>query len=149
MKLANAGNHDAMYRIGSYHFHGFHGLQQDKEEGMKWWRRAAEAGNAEAACRLGYCYLEGDGVEQDVDRALEYYQKAVELGYVQAFADFGNILVQKGAIKEGYINIRKAAICGLSNKAVFDVLRKGYMGGYITKEEYASTLRENQKACND
>ena len=149
MKLANAGNHDAMYRIGSYHFQGDHGLQQDKEEGMKWWRRAAEAGNAEAAHNLGVCYEEGDGVDQDCDRALEYFQKAADGGIIQAFVGISRLFLRKYAMQEAVLNMRKAVICGWSDKDMFNSLKQCYRGGYITKEEYAFTLRENQKASNE
>lgn len=88
-------------------------------------------------------------MEQDTDRAMEYLQKAAELGYAQGFAAIGNLLEQKGSIEEGFLNYRKAAICGYCDKELFDVLRDGYKYGYITKEEYAFTLRENQRASNE
>ena len=47
------------------------------------------------------------------------------------------------------LNLRKAAMCGLSDDSLFDLLRNGFKVGFITKEEYAYTLRENQKACNE
>ena len=86
-KLAYADNHTAMWQIGGHYFTGLHDLQQDKVEGIKWWRRAAEAGSSKATCAIGYCYLRGDGVEQDTDRALEHFQKAAELGMVQAICN--------------------------------------------------------------
>ena len=64
----------ALYRVGSHYFKD--GLLQDKEEGMKWYCRAAEAGSSSAAHNLGLCYMKGDGVEQNLNVALEYFQKA-------------------------------------------------------------------------
>jgi len=37
----------------------------------------------------------------------------------------------------------------MSDGGVFNLLRFGFTNGYITKDEYAFTLRENQKACNE
>ena len=148
MKLAKVGHPTALFRIGIRHFDG-ELLQRDTQEGIKWFRRVAEAGEAEAAFNLGVCYSQGDGVEQDTDRAMEYLQKAAELGYAQGFAAIGNLLEQKGSIEEGFLNYRKAAICGYCDKELFGVLRDGYKYGYITKEEYAFTLRENQRASNE
>ena len=31
----------------------------------------------------------------------------------------------------------------------FDILREGFKDGYVTKDEYAYALRENQVACNE
>lgn len=39
-------------------------------------------------------------------------------------------------------------MCGLSEDKVFNALSIGYTEGYITKDEYALKLRENQVACN-
>ena len=80
MSLANAGNHTASWRIGRYYFDGELDLKQDKEEGIKWFRRAAEAGNSAASSFLGVCYMAGDGVEQDIDMVLKCLQEGAELG---------------------------------------------------------------------
>ena len=149
MKRANNGNGEAMHLVGNYYFHGKNGLQQDKAEGLKWYHRAVEAGDGHAAFYIGRCYLEGDGVEKDHGKAFQYYQKAAELGFIPSFALIGYLLFDKGDIEEGMLNYRKAAMCGISDEWLFDQLRIGFKNGFITKEEYAFTLRENQKACNE
>ena len=150
MKRANDGDVVAMYHVGSYYFDGeVYGLHQDKAEGLKWYHRAVEAGSGDAAYSIGQCHVRGDGVDRDDDKASEYFQKAAELGYIPAFQIVGMILMQKGDIEEAFINLRKAAMCGLSNDYLFSKLRNGFKYGYITKDEYAFTLRENQKACNE
>ena len=49
MRRANAGNDEAMRRLGRYYFNGEMSLRQDKAEGLKWYRRAVEAGSGRAA----------------------------------------------------------------------------------------------------
>ena len=149
MKRVDAGQHDDICRIGQYYFRGEMALLQDKAEGLRWYHRAVEAGSGHAAFNLGGCYLKGDGVEQDMEKALEYFQKSAELGFIPAFSMIGNFLMDKGDIEEGMLNYRKAAICGLNDDDLFNILRDGFAEGYITKDEYAFTLRENQKACNE
>ena len=141
MKRANAGNGESMFRVGEYYFNGERGLQQDKAEGLKWYHRAVEAGSGMAAYCLGNFYEDGE--------PLEYFQKAAELDFIPAFYTIGNLLIHKGEIEEGMLNLRKAAMCGLSDDSLFDLLRNGFKVGFITKEEYAYTLKENQKACNE
>lgn len=149
IKLAKAGNLEAMWQVGKSYFDGDTGVQQDKNEGVKWYRRAAEAGSPRGTFSLGRCYEEGDGVEQNLDRALEYCQKAAELGNIDAFVAVGRLCIQKGEMDEAVLNLRKAVICGLSDIDQFNGLRACYRGEYITKEEYAFTLRENQKATDE
>ena len=149
-KRAKAGNGESMCRVGQFYLEGMMGLlQQDKGEGLKWYRRALEAGSGNAAVSLAGCYYHGDGVAQDNDMALEYLQKSAELGYIRAFSLIGAILMIKGELEEAMLNYRKAVVCGMSDDGLFDALRKGFKDGYITKDEYAFTLRENQKACNE
>ena len=149
MKRANAGNSESMNRVGSYYFFGQKGVQQDKAEGLRWCHRAVEAGSGRAAMYIGRCYLIGDGVDQDIDKALEYFQKSAELGYIPAFCSIAIMLMANGEIEEGMLNYRKAVMCGYCCDDLFRALRDVFKDGYITKEEYAHTLRENQKACNE
>ena len=145
MKLANTGNGESMFRVGQCYFEGALGLRQDKAEGLKWYRRAVEAGSGDAAYYVGVIYLNGDGVEQDMEKALEYYQKASELGDIYAFFQVGALIMAKGEIEEGMLNYRKAVMCGLGVDILFKALRDGFKYGYITKDEYAFTLREIKK----
>lgn len=47
------------------------------------------------------------------------------------------------------LNYRKAAMCGVKDKNLFETLRLGYKYGYMTKEEYAFTLREHHAAYDE
>ena len=42
------------------------GVEQDYEEAVKWYRKAAEAEHAQAQAILGFIYFKGQGVEQDI-----------------------------------------------------------------------------------
>jgi TPR repeat protein len=56
----------------------------DYAEAVKWWRKAAEQGDAEAQYNLGYMYGNGWGVTQDFAEALKWYRKAAEQGDARA-----------------------------------------------------------------
>ena len=60
------------------------GVQQDFSESAKWYRRAAEAGHAEAQKSLGFLYATGRGVGQDYAEAERWFRKATEKGAVGA-----------------------------------------------------------------
>ena len=94
----------------------------------------------------------GNGVKEDSKKALEYYQRAADLGDPCCFFVIGLFHFEKGEIEEGMLNLRKSAICGLSQKEgvpLFTDLRNGLKLGYITKEEYDFTQKENQTAINE
>ena len=51
-------------------------IEENESEAVKWYRKAAKQGHAEAQYKLGECYEFGDGVPQDYDEALKWYFKA-------------------------------------------------------------------------
>ena len=151
IKRANAGQPGAMRRIAGFHYfgHGKYYPQKDKAEGWKWYMRAVEAGSGEAAMDVGKLYWEGDFVEKDDAKALEYSQKAASLGEIHAYKFIGDILMKRGDLEEAMLNYRKALICGLSDASLFKRIRNGFKDGYITRDEYAYTLKEYQATSEE
>ncbi len=54
------------------------GVTQDYQEAIKWYKKAAEQGNASAQSNLGEMYYEGQGVPRDYQEAIKWYRKAAE-----------------------------------------------------------------------
>ena len=52
-------------------------MEQDLQEAVKWYRKAAEQGFAIAQYRLARCCRFGDGVEQDLPQAVKWYRMAL------------------------------------------------------------------------
>jgi len=50
----------------------------DKQESLKWFRKAAEQGNPDAEATLGMDYEWGEGVEQDYVKAAYWFRRAAE-----------------------------------------------------------------------
>ena len=57
-----------------------YGVTKDYEEAVKWYRKAAEQGNAIAQYNLGQNYRLGRGVSVDLTQAKYWYEKAAEQG---------------------------------------------------------------------
>ena len=56
------------------------GVPQDYAEAVKWYRLAAEQGDADAQYNLGVMYDNGQGVPQDYAEAVKWYRLAAEQG---------------------------------------------------------------------
>ena len=56
------------------------GIEQNMEEAVKWWRLAAEQGDADAQYNLGNAYKRGEGVEQNMEEAVKWWRLAAEKG---------------------------------------------------------------------
>jgi TPR repeat protein len=60
------------------------GVPQDYAEAVKWYRKAADQGLAEAQYNLGSCYAKGQGVPKDLAEMVKWYRKAADQGLAQA-----------------------------------------------------------------
>ena len=58
---------------------------------MRWYRRAADLGNADAQNNLGNMYASGDGVRRDPREAFRWYMKAAEQGCAAAEINLGRM----------------------------------------------------------
>lgn len=101
---------------------------QDYDEAVKLWSKAAVFGSVEAQRELGRCYYNGNGVAQDDVEAYKWYRKAAEQGDADAQCMVGHCYYCGDGIEEdkeeAYKWYRKAAEQGLAlaqsnlNKAV-------------------------------
>jgi uncharacterized protein len=83
-KLAEGGDASAQYNLGTMYFNGA-GVPQDYKEGVKWYKMAAEQGNALAQCALGVIYgYNGNGVSKDWKEAVKWYRMSAKQGNARA-----------------------------------------------------------------
>ena len=78
-----------MYSIGQ-------GVNKDHKAAFKWFKLAAEQGNAIAQNRLGFVYYEGQGVTQDYIRAYMWLDISASQGGKKAK---GNLKIVKRKMK--------------------------------------------------
>jgi len=58
----------------------------DYIEAMRWYRKAADKGDADAMFNIGVLYDNGEGVKQDYIEAMRWYRKAADKGDADAKA---------------------------------------------------------------
>jgi len=80
----------------------------DKQEALKWFRKAAEGGNPDAQAELGRRYLRGEDLEQDYGRAVYWYRHAAEHvpdlgGAGQGRNDLGLLYELGEGVKQDYV----------------------------------------------
>lgn len=79
---------EARFNLGLMYREG-RGVLQDDTEAAKWWRKAAEQGQAWAQHALGVMHAFGRGVSQDHDEAVMWWHKAAEQGHAGAQHNLG------------------------------------------------------------
>ena len=88
------------------------GVPRDYAEAMKWYRKAADQGNALGEANLGALYYRGEGVRQDYAEAATWYRKAADQGNAQGEAGLGSLYVAGHGVSdyaEAQKWLRKAA----------------------------------------
>lgn len=146
-KLMENGNCEAYSKLASYYSNRDYGLPQNRAKANELWLKAGELGCAEAYFNLGNSYYHGRGVEIDKNKAIHNY----ELAAMNEDADSRNFLgcmeVQAGnhqrAMKHMIISARAGHKPSLAN------VKKGFIAGIVTKDEYESTLRAYQKQLDE
>jgi len=144
MKLNDA---NAFYDLGGEHATGGSSLPMDFMKTLNLWNKAAELGSIKAHYRLGFSYFQGEGIEKDSKKALQHYKLAAIGGHEMARHNLGCMEMSNGNMVRAMKHFIIAARSGL------DVSLKkvglGYKRGYVTKDDYASTLRAYQASWDE
>ena len=76
----------AMNKIGMMYYDG-----EEIEKAVKWLRKAADEGNADAQCSMGLLYYSGEGVEKDFVVAAKWFELAANADNADAQACLGSM----------------------------------------------------------
>ena len=83
----------------------------------------------------------------DKKKAKYYWELAAINGDLNARHNLGCEEFEAGNIARAYKHYILAAKAGF--KMSLDEVKEGFMEGYVTKDEYANTLRAYQKRCDE
>lgn len=84
MKIFKAnGSGIANYNIGIMYYNG-QGVNEDRQEAVKWMQKAAEQGYVNAQFFMGTAYDSGEVIQRNLPEAAKWYRKAAEQGHVRS-----------------------------------------------------------------
>jgi len=96
MREAEAGKLESQWNLGRlYNTGGLGGVQLDEAKAAKWFRKAGEAGHAEAALAYGEMLFNGKGMAANTEEAGKWFRIAAEKGIPKAMYMWG-LLVEMG-----------------------------------------------------
>ena len=81
---------EKMNKKGEDYYYGRNGVAKDYKDAVKWYRKAADQGNAHGQCQLGHCYRDGEGVAQDYEEAVKWWRKAADQGHADGQYNLGH-----------------------------------------------------------
>jgi TPR repeat protein len=100
--IAEKGDPSAERNLGRLLMIDCTGLQ-DKNEGVTWLAKAADANDVPAKAQLGIVYMNGNGVAQDDNKAFALLSKAAAAGNASAERALGYLYLSgRGVAQDGY-----------------------------------------------
>lgn len=84
-------------------------VEQDYDQAIKFFKKAADEGHVDALYKLGEMYAKGHGVPQDCQKAFEWVQKAADEGHVDALYELGAMYEYGKDYKKALEYFKKAA----------------------------------------
>jgi TPR repeat protein len=100
-KKADAGDANAMFKLGEMYYHG-NGVDKNDAKTLQYFEKAAAQGNARAMFELSVMYELGRGVERDYDKAFKYMKLAAEQGYANAQYHMGYMFYDGLGVAQDY-----------------------------------------------
>jgi TPR repeat protein len=117
--------------------------RHDYGQALRWYRQAADEGDATAQTTLGYLYEKGLGVPQSYGDALAWYRKAAAQGHAAAERNIGTLYEQGRGVPLDYAEAlgwyRRAAEHG--NAGAQTNVGYLYERGLGVPQDYAEALR--------
>lgn len=89
LENAEQGDVNAQFDLALRYNQGSNGVKKDYKKAEKWYRKAAEQGDADAQNNLGVMYANGQGTPKDEAEAVKWYRKAAEQGEAYAQNNLG------------------------------------------------------------
>jgi len=150
---AGKGDARAQFYLGTYYYCNRGDKQdqlQDFLDAAKWFRKAADQGNAMAESCLGYCYSIGRGVTQDDAEGDKWYRKAGDQGNIIAQLNLGNNYAHGLGVSQDYAEAakwyRKAADQG--DAIAQYSLGNCYAKGQGVTQDYSEAIKWFRKAAD-
>lgn len=139
----------AMYDMGNFYRDGEYGLTRSRRMALKMYERAYDLGSPQAAYCIAYLYdprVVGSALS-DERKYREYIEEAARRGDVLATYELGRLAHESGNGAEAARHFMVAACAGddKSLKAVGEFFKCGF----VSREEYARTLRAYQDAIGE
>jgi hypothetical protein len=123
-----------------------HHKEGEDEKSLEYWTKAAELGDMEAHACLGTSYYFGEGIEKDEKKAVYHWEQAAIGGQPHARALLANHEKMNGRMEKAAKHFIIAANLGHDDS--LQEVKRLFMQGIVSKEEYAAALRAHQAAVD-
>eukprot|EP00979_Chaetoceros_neogracilis_P016713 scaffold9124_cov144-Chaetoceros_neogracile.AAC.1 len=146
-KRVEANDAQAIFHLGCYYQFGMMGLRQDNAKALELYHKSAKLGNHHSHYSLSVCYQGGGIIERDTRKATDHEQISAMAGNVKARHNFGCDEYNAGNMDRAYKHWMISANVGCDSS--MKTVQEGYRRGFVTKDEYAKTIRTHGKSIDE
>ena len=118
----------------------------DYEGAIKYWTKAAELSDMEAHYSLSCSYRDGQGVEKDEKKSIYHLEEASIGGHPLARYNLACIEHKAGRMDRAMKHFIIASKLG--DDLALEAVKKCFLRGYVSKEDYEAALRGHQAAVD-
>ena len=134
----------AQYNLGSAYMLG-DGVPEDKPEGFKWFKKAAEEGSAENYWRLGICYDEGQGVAKNPKEAFKCFEKAANKGHLTSKVRVGLSCIEGNGVEADELRGHAWILIAAADGSEFAQSYRDLLDKHIEKDQIAKAQELTQQ----
>ncbi len=139
LKRVKANDPAAMRQMGAkYQEEGQYGAA------VEYWAKAAALGDIDAHFNLAIMYGRGEGVEKDMKKNVYHWEEAAIGGHPTARNNLGYFEEINGMHDRAIKHFIIAA--NLGDNDALAAVKKGFVDGFVRKEDYETALRGHQAA---
>ncbi|MGA3401972.1 MAG: toll/interleukin-1 receptor domain-containing protein [Acetobacteraceae bacterium] len=123
--------------------------RKDYAEAMRWYRMAADQGDAEGQFGVGKLYHWGDGVRQDYAEAMRWHRKAADQGNSSSYFSIGLMYMEgQGVAKDFAEALRWFMKCSMADSTILLKIGELYAeGGPGLQKDLAQARQWMQKSA--
>jgi len=117
---------------------------------VKWYRKAAEQGEAYAQLHLGLMYAKGEGIPEDDKEAVKWYRKAAEQGFADAQSLLAESYLKGEGVPQDYVTAYAWVMIAGGNERSKDRVAEEVIADLIVKADALSKemIKKNPKLLN-
>jgi len=146
-KRMSVGDATAFSYLGEIYCVGRNDIPQNQRKAFELWSKAADLGSVTGHCNLALAYTNGDGVGTDLVQAKHHYELAAIGGNDIARCNLGVLELQSGNVARVRKHWMIAAMRGHDDS--LEGLKQLYVGGDLSKEDFAKALRAHKASQDD
>lgn len=125
------------------------GVPRDFVEATKWFRRAAEQGDANAQFNLGFRFVVGIGVTQDQMEGVKWYRLAADQGHADAQFHLGLMYAVGFGVSQDYVQAHMWLNLATANSTLDDYRDRASYRDEVARKMTASQIAEAHKLARE